>query len=173
MLFLRGSKIEYGSRTVQLAVILCSFVNDIFGLRSQVQKTMWVWGLHKLKPDILNSLKMINFARNLSKQLQLHSAVWPPAGAIKKNNTHEGKRTPNLWFRRPTPYPLGHAGWLETLRYFLCKKFTVEEAYSWFPSHKSGCETGWLHYNCIVYTVQNTVYPVRKAIQISAIEHEM
>ena len=111
MLFLRGSKIEYGSRTVHLAVILCSFVNDIFDLRSQVQKTLWVWGVHKLKPDILNSLKMINFARNLSKQLQLHSAVWPPAGAIKKN-THGGTRTPNLWFRRPTPYPLGHAGFM-------------------------------------------------------------
>ena len=27
--------------------------------------------------------------------------------------THGGTRTPNLRFRRPTPYPLGHAGILE------------------------------------------------------------
>ena len=26
--------------------------------------------------------------------------------------THGGTRTPNLRFRRPTPYPLGHAGYL-------------------------------------------------------------
>ena len=24
--------------------------------------------------------------------------------------THGGTRTPNLWYRRPSPYPLGHAG---------------------------------------------------------------
>ncbi len=28
----------------------------------------------------------------------------------KKFCTHGGTRTPNLRFRRPTPYPLGHAG---------------------------------------------------------------
>merc|ERR1711873_398137 len=28
----------------------------------------------------------------------------------KKIATHGGTRTPNLRFRRPTPYPLGHAG---------------------------------------------------------------
>ena len=28
----------------------------------------------------------------------------------KKTVTHGGTRTPNLRFRRPTPYPLGHAG---------------------------------------------------------------
>ena len=32
----------------------------------------------------------------------------------KKCDTHGGTRTPNLRFRRPTPYPLGHAG---TLKY--------------------------------------------------------
>ena len=30
----------------------------------------------------------------------------------KNNVTHGGTRTPNLRFRRPTPYPLGHAGTL-------------------------------------------------------------
>ena len=30
-----------------------------------------------------------------------------------KNVTHGGTRTPNLRFRRPTPYPLGHAGTLQ------------------------------------------------------------
>jgi hypothetical protein len=29
---------------------------------------------------------------------------------VKKCCTHGGTRTPNLRFRRPTPYPLGHAG---------------------------------------------------------------
>ena len=29
---------------------------------------------------------------------------------IEKYCTHGGTRTPNLRFRRPTPYPLGHAG---------------------------------------------------------------
>ena len=29
----------------------------------------------------------------------------------EKNITHGGIRTRNLRFRRPTPYPLGHAGW--------------------------------------------------------------
>ena len=29
---------------------------------------------------------------------------------LKKCDTHGGTRTPNLRFRRPTPYPLGHAG---------------------------------------------------------------
>ena len=29
--------------------------------------------------------------------------------------THGGTRTPNLRFRRPTPYPLGHAGILNKL----------------------------------------------------------
>ena len=32
----------------------------------------------------------------------------------KKSCTHGGTRTPNLRFRRPTPYPLGHAGWWES-----------------------------------------------------------
>ena len=31
-------------------------------------------------------------------------------GGVGKNFTHGGTRTPNLRFRRPTPYPLGHAG---------------------------------------------------------------
>ena len=31
----------------------------------------------------------------------------------KKPCTHGGTRTPNLRFRRPTPYPLGHAGTVE------------------------------------------------------------
>ena len=31
--------------------------------------------------------------------------------AWKNIPTHGGTRTPNLRFRRPTPYPLGHAGW--------------------------------------------------------------
>ena len=30
--------------------------------------------------------------------------------SIKIMLTHGGTRTPNLRFRRPTPYPLGHAG---------------------------------------------------------------
>ena len=29
---------------------------------------------------------------------------------VKNHVTHGGTRTPNLRFRRPTPYPLGHAG---------------------------------------------------------------
>ena len=29
---------------------------------------------------------------------------------VEKTCTHGGTRTPNLRFRRPTPYPLGHAG---------------------------------------------------------------
>ena len=29
---------------------------------------------------------------------------------VKNIVTHGGTRTPNLRFRRPTPYPLGHAG---------------------------------------------------------------
>ena len=42
--------------------------------------------------------------------------------AFGKSFTHGGTRTPNLRFRRPTPYPLGHAGHPE---YFFCyrKKF--------------------------------------------------
>ena len=41
--------------------------------------------------------------------------VRPPAPRVpqeRQNNvcTHGGTRTPNLRFRRPTPYPLGHAG---------------------------------------------------------------
>ena len=34
-------------------------------------------------------------------------STWP---TIKSARTHGGTRTPNLRFRRPTPYPLGHAG---------------------------------------------------------------
>ena len=32
--------------------------------------------------------------------------------------THGGTRTPNLRFRRPTPYPLGHAGTIHTIETF-------------------------------------------------------
>ncbi len=35
----------------------------------------------------------------------------PHINSGEKVVTHGGTRTPNLRFRRPTPYPLGHAGW--------------------------------------------------------------
>ena len=38
--------------------------------------------------------------------------------SLKKCDTHGGTRTPNLRFRRPTPYPLGHAGCDNVLNLF-------------------------------------------------------
>ena len=40
---------------------------------------------------------------------------WATGCAVQKKVlcTHGGTRTPNLRFRRPTPYPLGHAGTVE------------------------------------------------------------
>ena len=39
--------------------------------------------------------------------LERFISTWLP---LKRECTHGGTRTPNLRFRRPTPYPLGHAG---------------------------------------------------------------
>ena len=41
--------------------------------------------------------------------LPIHSKVHQKFQS-QKFYTHGGTRTPNLRFRRPTPYPLGHAG---------------------------------------------------------------
>ena len=49
--------------------------------------------------------------RNIEEDL-FGTRIYQPA---KNICTHGGTRTPNLRFRRPTPYPLGHAGILERL----------------------------------------------------------
>ena len=62
-----------------------------------------------------------------------------------KNVTHGGTRTPNLRFRRPTPYPLGHAGtlqqifkWIALLSYGTCiPKFTSVPLFLTFLQHGS------------------------------------
>ena len=47
----------------------------------------------------------------LPTALRRHCAGVPKNFPCNKNVcTHGGTRTPNLRFRRPTPYPLGHAG---------------------------------------------------------------
>ena len=44
----------------------------------------------------------------LMEKQKKHQQLWLE---VPKNfRTHGGTRTPNLRFRRPTPYPLGHAG---------------------------------------------------------------
>ena len=67
--------------------------------------------------------------------------------------THGGTRTPNLRFRRPTPYPLGHAGtvgakWFETRTHGWqkqshSKKFCVARESN--PGRKNG-NLAWYHY---------------------------
>ena len=47
----------------------------------------------------------------LMEKQKKHQQLW--LRVPKKFRTHGGTRTPNLRFRRPTPYPLGHAGILE------------------------------------------------------------
>ena len=44
----------------------------------------------------------------LMEKQKKHQQLW--LRVPKKFRTHGGTRTPNLRFRRPTPYPLGHAG---------------------------------------------------------------
>ena len=44
----------------------------------------------------------------LMEKQKKHQQLW--LMVPKKFRTHGGTRTPNLRFRRPTPYPLGHAG---------------------------------------------------------------
>ena len=48
----------------------------------------------------------------LMEKQKKHQQLW--LRVPKKFRTHGGTRTPNLRFRRPTPYPLGHAGTIHT-----------------------------------------------------------
>ena len=47
----------------------------------------------------------VETSQRLSNPVISVCSIWS-----KKFCTHGGTRTPNLRFRRPTPYPLGHAG---------------------------------------------------------------
>ena len=50
----------------------------------------------------------------LMEKQKKHQQLW--LRVPKKFYTHGGTRTPNLRFRRPTPYPLGHAGTISLVR---------------------------------------------------------
>ena len=49
---------------------------------------------------------------------------------VKNHVTHGGTRTPNLRFRRPTPYPLGHAGTIRTFETFGWSQQRTPEHYT-------------------------------------------
>ena len=68
---------------------------------SHAKRTLYHWAT---SPVVVMLNKAAKHWRNPS--------TWP---TIKSTCTHGGTRTPNLRFRRPTPYPLGHAG---TLRWW-------------------------------------------------------